>query len=56
MTIADKRIEEVLKPKAYKNFCKFMQGQTVELGDDGSSAMIFEDDFLCWMKHLPVID
>jgi len=50
MPISFKRIKEVLKPEAYKNFEKFMYGQTYV--DEG----VFEDDFIRWIKKLPVID
>ena len=50
MAIKFKRIEEVLTKKAYKDFCKFMEGQTC--GMEG----VYEDDFLRWIKRLPVID
>ena len=50
MAIKFKRIEQVLTKKAYKDFCKFMDGQTVSI--EG----VYEDDFLRWIQKLPVID
>ena len=50
MAIKFKRIEQVLTKKAYKDFCKFMEGQTV------SVEGVYEDDFLRWIQQLPVID
>ena len=50
MTISNSRLEEILKKKQYDDFMKFMEGQTViEPG-------VFDDDFIRWVKKLPVID
>ena len=46
----DKRLKEILKPKAYKDLMKWMTGQTVPL--DG----IYEWDFLRWFYKLEVVD
>ena len=50
MSIKFKRIREVLKPKAYKEFCKYMDGQTV------TSEGVPEDDFIGWMLKEEVSD
>ena len=50
MSIKEKRIKEILKPKVYKEFCKYMNGQTMDM--EG----IYDDDFLRFVKKLPVID
>ena len=50
MSIRFDRIKEILKPKEYKAFENFMRGQTVD--EEG----VFEDDFLRWVKRLPVDD
>ena len=50
MTIPHKRIKEVLSSKAYKDFMDFMYGQTV------CSEGVYDDDFLRWIKRLPVTD
>ena len=55
MTIAFKRIEEVLSKKAMKDFREFMSGQTVE-GNKKGETLVFEEDFIRWMNKLPVID
>ena len=50
MNIRFERIKEVLKPKAYKDFMKFMCGQTVDM--EG----IYEDDFMRWFYKQGVVD
>ena len=50
MSIQFKRIKEVLKPKSYKDFLKFMEGQTVD------ERGVFEDDFLKWINEQEVTD
>lgn len=50
MTIKFDRIREILKTKAYRDFLKFMEGQTVE--ENG----VFDDDFLRFVKKYPVVD
>ena len=50
MVIKWGRIEELLKRTQYKNFCKFMEGQTVDANG------VYEDDFLRFVKKQPVID
>jgi len=50
MTITFKRIEEVLTKKAYKDFMKFMTGQTVGIYG------VYEDDFIRWINKLGVVD
>lgn len=50
MTIPFKRIKEVLTAKAYKDFEKFMTGQTV------CGEGVYDHDFIRWMKEWPVID
>ena len=45
-----KQMEKVLKKKYYKEFCDWMNGQTV--GIDG----IFDDDLIRWLEGQPVID
>lgn len=50
MAIKIERIKEVLKEEYYEDLLKFMAGQTVS--EDG----IYEDDFLRWLKKLPVVD
>lgn len=50
MTIPFKRIKEVLKPKYYKDFNKFMEGQTVCV--DG----VYDDDFFRWLLKLEAVD
>jgi hypothetical protein len=46
----DKRLKEILKPKAYKDLMKFMEGQTSDA--DG----IYEEDFMRWFYGLGVVD
>lgn len=55
MAIPSARIREILRPRAHKDFLKFMSGQTVEMDRNGRSV-IFEDDFLRWVKKQQVID
>lgn len=55
MTIPMSRFGEILRPKAFKDFTKFLQGQTTEMDKDGRS-LIFEDDFMRWVKKQKVID
>ncbi len=50
MSIKFERIKEILKPKHYKKFCKFMIGQTMDM--EG----VYDDDFLRFVKELEVID
>ena len=50
MAIKFKRIERILTKKAFKDFMKFMEGQTVSL--DG----VYEDDLLRFIQELEVID
>ena len=45
-----KRLKEILKPKAYKDLMRFMEGQTVDA--DG----IYECDFMRWFYGLKVVD
>ena len=44
------RLKEILKAKYYKDLCKFMEGQTVDING------VYEDDFMRWFNKLPVID
>jgi len=55
MTIPLERIKEVLNEKSYEKFIKFMEGQTVE-SDDKGKTVVFEDDFLRFIKKMEVID
>ena len=55
MSIKLSRIKEILSKKAYKEFIEFMRGQTVEVGEDGKTA-IFEDDFIRFVNKQGVID
>lgn len=50
MSIKFERIKSILKAKSYKDFEKFMRGQTVD------AEGVFEDDFIRWVKGLPVED
>lgn len=43
-------MKEILKPEAYVDLCKFMEGQTVD------AEGIYEDDLLRWIYKLPVVD
>jgi len=45
-----KQMKKVLKPKAYKELCDWMNGQTVD--EQG----IYDDDLLRWLEGLGVID
>lgn len=45
-----KRLEQVLKKKYYKDFLKFMAGQTITLGG------VIDYDFLRWINQMEVID
>lgn len=54
MSISIDRIKEVLSASAYKDFSKFMQGQTGELV--GGVMYIYEDDFIRWILKKPVVD
>jgi hypothetical protein len=49
------RIKEILKAKSFKDFSKFMEGQTIELLKDGDSD-IYEDDFMRWFNKSGVVD
>lgn len=55
MGISIVRIREILDEDAYDDFNEFMKGQTIEFDKHGKSV-IFEDDFLRWIKKLPIID
>jgi hypothetical protein len=44
------RLKEILKPKAYKDLMKFMEGQTFDING------IYEDDFMRWFYKQGVID
>lgn len=46
----DKRLKEILKPKAYKELMEFMRGQTVD------AEGIYEDDFMRWFYKQEVVD
>jgi len=50
MVIPDKRLKEVLKPKAYADFMKWMEGQTVTMSG------VYDHDFLRWILKQPIID
>jgi len=50
MAIPFDRIEEILTNKAYKEFCKFMEGQTV------SEEGVYEDDFMRFVLKLGIVD
>lgn len=50
MEIKFERIKEILRTKHYKDFCKFMNGQTT------SMTGVYEDDFLRWVNKMGVID
>lgn len=50
MAIPFERIKEILNEKSYKEFCKFMEGQTVS--EDG----VPEDDFMRFVLKLRVVD
>lgn len=47
------RIIELFKPKAYKEFNKFMSGQTFSAYPDGEPD-IYEDDVLRFIKNKEV--
>ena len=44
------RLKEILKSKAFKDLCKFMEGQTID--ENG----VYEEDFMRWFDKLGVID
>ena len=48
MSVKFKRLKEVLKPKSYQDFIRFMRGQTygIENGDE----VAWDDDVLKWLK------
>ena len=54
LKIKESRIKEVLKIKHWKDFSRFMHGQTVYIGKNDIG--ISEDDFLKWIKKQEVID
>ena len=54
MSISLERIKEILKPRQYKNFIKWVGGQTGELIN--GQLFIYEEDFIRWIRRLPVID
>jgi hypothetical protein len=43
-------IEKILKPKEYKRFIKWMEGQTTDMNG------VYEDDFIRFVKGLGVTD
>jgi len=45
-----KQLEKVLKKKYYREFVKWMEGQTVD--EDG----VYDDDILRWLEGQGVID
>lgn len=50
MTISFERVRELLKTEQYNEFLKFMRGQTITAGG------VFDNDFLRFVKRLPVVD
>ena len=50
LSIGFDRIKSILNKESYKDFEKFMRGQTVD------AEGVFEDDFIRWVKGLPVSD
>jgi hypothetical protein len=50
VTISFERVRELLKTEQYNEFLKFMKGQTV------TGEGVFDNDFLRFVKKLPVID
>lgn len=54
MVIRSTRVKELLTPEQYKKFQKFMHGQTVR--EENGEFLIYEDDFLRFVKGLLVID
>ena len=50
MSIPFKRLKQILKPKYYKEFSKWMEGQTIDMKG------VYEHDFLRWVQRLPVTD
>ena len=50
-----KQMKKVLKPKAYKELCDWMNGQTVSV-EDPDYPQIYDDDLLRWLEGLGVID
>lgn len=50
------RLKEILKPKAYKDLMKFMEGQTVPRYGIRELDGIFEEDFMRWFYGLVVVD
>tara|TARA_Y100000034_G_C6859671_1_gene391104 strand:- start:1297 stop:1449 length:153 start_codon:yes stop_codon:yes gene_type:complete len=50
MSIPFKRLKQILKPKYYKEFEKWMHGQTMD------EVGVYEDDFVRWVYGLPVVD
>ena len=46
----DNRLKEILRPKAYKELMKFMEGQTIDANG------VYEDDFMRWFYKQEVID
>ncbi len=54
MVIKNSRIKELLTPKQYEKFQKFMRGQTVR--EEKGELLIYEGDFLRFIKEFPVID
>lgn len=55
MTISILKIKAVLRPKEFKRFQKFMEGQTIGIGADGV-GMVFENDLLRFINGLSCID
>jgi hypothetical protein len=50
-TISEKRLKEILTPKAFKELQSYMRGQTVT-----EENSIYDWDFLRWIKKKEVID
>lgn len=54
MNIPASRLKEIMKPKAYMEFTRWMRGQTTEIHK--GEIHIFETDLLRWLRKQQVID
>ena len=45
-----KQMRKILKPKSYKEFVDWMEGQTVKEDE------IYDDNLLRWLEGQPVVD
>lgn len=51
MTIYFKKLKQILKPKAYKDFMKYIYGQTTD-----TEGATYDHDFTDWVKGKEPMD